>query len=160
MPRLAFNSILFVCTGNICRSPAADGVMRKLVRDAGLAAEVQVDSCGTQGWHVGDPPARPGIERARLRGYDLTPLRARQLAPGDYERFDLILAMDRGHLRRLTDSPAALKADIRLFMEAAPNAGALEVPDPFYGGVEDYDHALDLIEAGCRGWMRHLTAAS
>ena len=158
MSDLPFESILFVCTGNICRSPTADGLMRHMLAEAGLGGRIDVDSCGTSNWHVGDAPTPMAVEKARRRGYDMSMLRARQLSPVDFQRFDLILAMDHGHLRQLRRAaPKGCKARIALFLDADADAGREEVPDPYYGGSEDYDYALDLIERGCRAWLAELS---
>lgn len=151
-------NVLFVCTGNICRSPTAEGVLRHKLVDQGLDDRVAVESAGLGDWHIGDPPDPRAIARARRRGYDLTPLRARLFTPADYHDFDLILAMDRGHLDALTDSrPADARAQVHLFLDFAPAAvTAREVPDPYYGGAADYDHALDLIEPGIEGLIAML----
>ena len=149
--------VLMVCTGNICRSPTADGVLRHKLAEAGLAGRVAVDSVGTMDYHVGDPPDSRAIERARLRGYDLTALRARQLSRADFEDFDLILCMDRGHLDRLGRlCPEHRRDRLRLFMDFAPDGLPAEVPDPYYGGLADYDYALDLIEPGVAGLIEAL----
>lgn len=153
-------SVLLVCTGNICRSPTADGVLRQLVREAGLEALVRVDSAGTHGYHVGEAPDPRAQEHARQRGYDLSALRARQVEQGDFERFDLILAMDRGHLmllRRL--APPDQRHKLRLFMEFARSWDLAEVPDPYYGGDAGFEQVLDMIEAGSRGVLAELRAA-
>ncbi len=152
--------VLFVCTGNICRSPTAEGVLRKMLRDAGLAGRVEVDSVGTHGWHVGDPPDRRAIALAARRGYDLAPLRARKLTVRDFEDFDLIVAMDREHradlnARRPPDSPSR----VHLLLDFAPAAAAetdSQVPDPYYGGAADFERTLDLIEAGVAGLLEVL----
>jgi len=142
--------VLFVCTGNICRSPTAEGVLRHKVRAAGLTHLVEIDSAGTHGYHIGDPPDPRAIRQAAARGYDLRDQRARRLRHEDFADFDLILAMDRGHLDLMDGmAPRDSAAEVKLFLDYAPEAnGSREVPDPYYGGLEDYDHALDLIEAG------------
>lgn len=141
-------SVLFVCTGNICRSPTADGVFRQLVADAGL--DVLVDSAGTHGYHIGDGPDPRTVRAARDRGYDLSRLRARKLVTDDFNRFDLMLAMDRGHLdimRRL--APAGSAAQLALFSDFAPAPWrGRDVPDPYYGGAEGFLEVLDMVEAG------------
>ena len=143
--------ILMVCTGNICRSPTAEGVLRDKLRAAGLADRIAVDSAGTHSYHEGSPPSSPAVKAARKRGYDLTPLRARRVRPEDYIDFDLLLAMDRGHQALLEyDRPPDGKARVRLFMDFAPE-GPDEVPDPYYGGNRDYERALDLIESAMPG---------
>jgi protein-tyrosine phosphatase len=149
--------VLIVCTGNICRSPTAEGVLRHKLRDAGLDGRVAVDSAGTIDFHAGDPPDPRAILQAGRRGYDLSDLRARQIRPGDFESFDLILCMDRGHMDRghygelARLCPVGLRERLRLFLDFAPGLGLEEVPDPYYGGLEDYDLALDLIEPGVAG---------
>ena len=142
--------VLFVCTGNICRSPTAEGVLRHKARDAGLAEAIEIDSAGTHGYHIGDPPDARATRQAAARGYDLSDQRARRLRRQDFDDFDLILAMDRGHLALMNDmAPRSSGAEVKLFLDYAPEAnGSREVPDPYYGGLEDYEHALDLIEAG------------
>ena len=142
-------SILFVCTGNICRSPTAEGVLRDLSEKAGL--ELHIESAGLGDWHVGDPPDERAQHYARNRGYDLSAQRARQVRPRDFDDFDLILAMDRGHLRSLQKmAPARHHAKIRLFVADA------EVPDPYYGGADGFEQVLDLIEAQCRRLLAEL----
>jgi len=151
-------NILFVCTGNICRSPTGEAVLRKLAADAGRT-HLTIDSCGTHGYHVGDPPDDRARHAGSLRGYDFSGQQARQLNTRDFETFDLILAMDRGHREQLrTASPQQHVGKIRLFLEFAPGTGRQDVPDPYYGGSEGYELALDLIEAGCRGILADLSA--
>lgn len=148
-------SLLFVCTGNICRSPTADGVMRKLAQDSGL--DIEVDSAGTIGYHVGEEPDTRAQNHARQRGYDLSPLRARQLVKDDFSRFDLVLAMDRSHLAILDRyCPPEHKSKVKLFLEFASQASESEVPDPYYGGSAGFEHVLDLVEDGCRGLLEHI----
>ncbi len=149
--------ILMVCTGNICRSPTAEGVLRHKLADAGLEGQVIVDSAGTSDYHLGDPPDPRAIARAGLRGYDLTDLRARQITPEDFEVFDLILCMDHGHHTRLTRlCPEGQRGHIRMFLEFSAAEERDEVPDPYYGGAADYDFALDLIEPGVEGLIETL----
>lgn len=148
--------VLFVCTGNICRSPTADAVMRRLVREAGLADKVRVDSAGTHDYHVGEPPDERAQHHARRRGYDLSDLRARQVAADDFESFELILAMDRGHLEILRRiAPVQHRHKLRLFMEFAPGQSE-EVPDPYYGGPGGFERVLDMVEAAARGLLAEL----
>jgi len=145
-------NILFVCTGNICRSPTGEAVLRRMAANAGLEKAIQIDSCGTHGYHVGDPPDERAQNAGALRGYDFEGQRARRLDAIDFDRFDLILAMDRGHYDRLEHAaPTIRDGQIRMFLEFAPGTARRDVPDPYYGGPEDYELALDLIEAGCRG---------
>jgi protein-tyrosine phosphatase len=155
--------ILFVCMGNICRSPTAEGVMRALVREAGLEDRIEVDSAGTGGWHAGEPPDARSTETARRRGVALTGA-ARQVRPEDFEAFDLLVAMDRDNLQGLLalapDDEAAEK--VRLLREFDPrSAGApdLDVPDPYYGGDRGFETVLDLVQAACRGLLGELQGA-
>jgi protein-tyrosine phosphatase len=132
--------------------------MRRLVDDAGLAARIEVDSAGTGGWHVGDPPDPRAVRLAARRGYDLAPLRARRLRHEDYEDFDLLIAMDRGHMRHMESRlPDGAAARVRLLLEFAPDGAGGDVPDPYYGGAADFEHALDLIERGAAGLLAALS---
>lgn len=147
--------ILFVCTGNICRSPTAEGVFRHRAAAAGLAASVETGSAGLAGYHVGEPPDRRSVAAARARGYRIDDLRARKVRPTDFQAYDLILAMDRGHyeeLRRL--APPDLRDRVRLFLSYAPETGRLDVPDPYYGDQADFGTVLDLVEAGAAGLLQ------
>jgi low molecular weight protein-tyrosine phosphatase len=152
--------IVFVCMGNICRSPTAEGVMRRLVEEQGL--EVEIDSAGTGAWHVGEPPDSRATVAARRRGVTLEGA-ARQIRPDDFERFDLLIALDRSNLRELLaiapDEEAAEK--VRLLREFDPAAdGDLDVPDPYYGGDNGFETVLDMVEASCRGLIDELRAAA
>ena len=142
--------ILFLCLGNICRSPAAEAVTRQLARQSGL--DLHLDSAGTGPWHVGEAPYAPMQKAARARGYDMSDLRARQLCAADFDRFDLILAMDAGNLRAAEGCrPASAGAELRLFLHGlGPDA----VPDPYY--THDFDGCLDLIEEGARALLAEL----
>lgn len=151
--------ILMVCTGNICRSPTAEGVLRsKLVR-AGVAAHV--DSAGTHGYHTAEPPDPRAVKAAAARGYDLSRLKARPLRPADWTDFDWLLAMDDGHLEWLfkrAPNPAD-RARVGLLMPLAPRLAAeREVPDPYYGGPEGFERVLDLVEDACDGVVARLRA--
>lgn len=149
--------VLFVCTGNICRSPTAAGVFGRLVADAGLADRIASDSAGTHGYHVGDPPDARTQAAARRRGYDLSGLRARKVAREDFHRFDLLLAMDRQHqaiLGRL--APPSTGHKVRLMMGFARGAAYDEVPDPYYGGPEGFELVLDLLEDAAAGLLERL----
>lgn len=140
--------ILFVCLGNICRSPTAEGVFRQRLLDAGLAERVVVDSAGTGGWHVGKAPDTRTQLAARRRGVDLSALRGRQVAAEDFQRFDLILAMDESNLAHLLGMRAGnAGAEVDLFLRRFGLSPA-EVPDPYYGGADGFDQVLDLIEQG------------
>lgn len=149
--------ILFVCLGNICRSPTAEVVFRAVAAREAPEMELEIDSAGTAAYHVGELPDRRTRQAAARRGYDLSRLRARVVDPGDFERFDLILAMDRENLRALERrAPAHARERLRLFLEFAPEAGISEVPDPYYGGPNGFEDVLDLIEAASRGLLEHL----
>ncbi|GIK88149.1 MAG: low molecular weight phosphotyrosine protein phosphatase [Burkholderiales bacterium] len=150
-------SVLFVCLGNICRSPTAEAVFRERAARAGLAQRIVVDSAGTGDWHVGRPPDRRAIAHAAKRGYDLTPLRARQVAPGDFDRFRWILAMDEANLRDLQAlRPRAHHGHLGLFLDFAPSLGVREVPDPYYGGLDGFERVLDLVEEASERLLEHV----
>lgn len=152
--------VLFVCLGNICRSPTAEVVFRATALRAGLAGRVQIESAGTGEWHVGNPPDWRAIAHAARRGYDLRPLRARQVAPEDFERFDWIFAMDEAVLAELDDlRPEDFPGHLGLFLDLAPAAGAREVPDPYDGGPDAFERALDLIEAGSVAFAARLSTS-
>jgi protein-tyrosine phosphatase len=149
--------VLFVCLGNICRSPTAEGVFRGAIERAGLATRVRVDSAGIGDWHVGQPPDRRAIAAARERGYDLSRLRGRQVAPADFGEFDWILAMDRSNLRALQAlRPPGYAGHLGLFLDLAPQLGRSEVPDPYYGGAADFAHVLDLVEQASEALVERL----
>ena len=153
--------ILFVCLGNICRSPTAEVVLRTLAAREAPELELEVDSAGTAGYHVGEPPDPRTREAADRRGYDLAAPRSRIVEPADFERFDLILAMDReimSVLRRR--GPPHAQKRVRLFLEFAPEAGLEDVPDPYYGGPNGFEAVLDLVEAATRGLIEHLRKES
>jgi protein-tyrosine phosphatase len=143
--------ILFVCMGNICRSPTAEGVMRRLIEEAGL--DIEVDSAGTGGWHAGEPPDDRATLAARRRGVTLAGA-ARQVTPADFRRFDMLIALDRSNLRDLLalapDEEAAAK--VRLLVADA------DVPDPYYGGDRGFENVLDMVEAACRELLDELRA--
>jgi len=149
--------LLFVCLGNICRSPLAQGVMEYRLRIAGLDDQVVADSAGTQGYHVGDPPDKRAIEAAARRDIDISNQRARRVTGDDFVSFDYLLAMDQDNLWQLrAQCPAAQDPKLKLLMEfAAANAG-LEVPDPYYGGNEGFECALNLIESAVDGVIRKI----
>jgi protein-tyrosine phosphatase len=141
--------VLFVCTGNICRSPTAEGVLRRLAQIENV--KVHVESRGTHDYHVGEPPDDRAQDHAKRRGYDLSAQRAKQLSRRDFEEFDLVLAMDRGHLRMLQRlCPPQHTKKLRLLIQET------EVPDPYYGGPEGFEKVLDLVEAACRGLLAEI----
>jgi protein-tyrosine phosphatase len=145
--------------GNICRSPTAEGVFRRIALAEAPQLALEIDSAGTHDYHVGDPPDPRAIAAAKRRGVDLAPLRARQLQPSDFERFDLLLAMDERNVRdALALAPAHGRERLRLFLEYAPDATVREVPDPYYGGAQDFEVVLDLVEAASRGLVARLRA--
>lgn len=152
--------ILFVCLGNICRSPTAEGLFAAALRDAGLEDRVRIDSAGTGSWHVGSPPDRRSQQAARQRGIDLSGLRARQVEPSDFAEFDLLLAMDRDNLSTLEAiRPKGATARIALmleFSEKARRLGVREVPDPYTGEPDGFEHVLDLLEDACDGLLAHV----
>jgi protein-tyrosine phosphatase len=139
--------ILFVCTGNICRSPTAEGVFRHLARERGVLERLRIDSAGTHDYHVGEAPDPRAVEHAARRGYDLSALRARQVSRSDFDAFERILAMDRGHLRQLKAvAPAGATARISMFLDHSGNWRGLDVPDPYYGGGRGFEEVLDMVE--------------
>lgn len=141
--------VLFVCSGNICRSPTAEAVMRALVARAGLDDEIEVDSAGTGGWHVGEPPDNRAAAAAKRRGITLTGA-ARQVEPCDFTHFDLVVAVDDENLQRLRRvAPSATHDRIRLLDD-------VDVPDPYYGGPDGFDTVLDQIDAACRRLLDEL----
>ncbi len=146
--------VLFVCLGNICRSPTAEGVFRKRVMEAGLADQIEIDSAGTHAYHVGAPPDARAQQAARQRGIDLSGLRGRQATARDIKQFDYVLAMDRENRENLLDiCPDGFEHKIRLFMEFAPARPEQEVPDPYFGGPAGFDRVLDMIEEATAGLL-------
>ena len=146
--------VLFVCMGNICRSPTAEGVFRRIVAERASHLGLEIDSAGTHAYHVGEPPDPRTIEAAMSRGIDLTDLRARQVSKDDFERFDLIVAMDRlNHATLLDRSPPEHHPRIRTLLEFAGRTAPADVPDPYYGGAEGFDDVLDLVESAVEGLL-------
>ena len=149
-------SVLFVCLGNICRSPTAHGVLQHKLAERGLAGRVRVDSAGTGGWHAGEPPDRRTQRHAAARGYDLSALRARQVVPADFVRFTHILAMDRSNLDDLQLlKPEDFSGELGLFLGYG-SRGLYEVPDPYYGGAKGFEDVLDLVEDAAEGLIARL----
>jgi protein-tyrosine phosphatase len=148
--------VLFVCLGNICRSPTAHGVFQHVVDAAGEGASISVDSCGTAGWHTGKAPDSRAVAEALRHGYDLSPLRARQLQPDDFEHFDYILAMDSSNLEDLrAASPPGFAGVLRRFLDS-PGAPGGDVPDPYYGGEEGFAEVLRLVEVASAALLNEL----
>lgn len=147
--------VLIVCTGNICRSPTAQAVLGRMVAEAGLDRQVDVDSAGLVDYHAGSPPDRRAQQHAQRRGYDLSRLRARQIRPRDFERFDLVLVMEHEHRDQLIEiCPAPHQEKVRLLMDYAPVRKGAEIPDPYYGAPAGFERVLDMIEEACAG-LRH-----
>lgn len=149
--------ILFVCMGNICRSPMAEGVFRHLVKQAGLDGRIAIDSAGTHDYHIGEPPDPRAQRTAGRRGYDLSMLRGRQVSRADFGEFDYLLAMDRMNLRVLERlCPSQHGHKLKLLMEFSNDAALREVPDPYYGGDQGFERVLDLVEQASDGLLEHL----
>jgi len=143
--------VLFVCTGNICRSPTAEAVFRHHVTAAGLAKHIGIDSAGTHAYHVGEAPDSRSTTAGAARGFSLENLRARKVRDDDFRVFDLILAMDRGHYKHLVAlKPNDARATVKLFLDYHPKHGGGDVPDPYYGGPDDFTQVLDMIEEASR----------
>jgi protein-tyrosine phosphatase len=150
--------VLFVCMGNICRSPTAHGVFRYLVAEAGLEARIEIDSAGTHGYHVGEPPDERATETALARGVDIGDLRARRAEPEDFLYYDYILAMDQDNYHSLARiCPRGMERKLLLLMDYAPDLRRREVPDPYYGGQQGFDQVFDLVEAAARGLLADIT---
>jgi protein-tyrosine phosphatase len=148
--------VLFVCLGNICRSPLAQGVFENVVRREGLEDEVFVDSAGTGAWHIGHPPDERAQRSAGLRGVDLSTQRARRVTLDDCQSFDYILTMDEENYRAVAALCREGSAEVRPFLDYAPNRAEREVPDPFYGGPEGFEHVLDLVEEASEGLLENM----
>lgn len=152
-------SILIVCTGNICRSPTGEGVLRDLAAKRGLSERIRVASAGTHDYHVGESPDPRAVRHASKRGYDLSALRATQVSERDLREYDYILAMDRSHLRILRSiAPQAAKARLGLFLDASARWKGADVPDPYYGGVEGFEQVLDMVEEAAERWLDRIEA--
>jgi protein-tyrosine phosphatase len=153
--------VLFVCLGNICRSPTAEGVLRHLAARQAPQLDIEIDSAGTADYHIGAGPDSRSQKAALQRGIDISGLRARQVSSEDFTRFELMLAMDRKNLRDLEAmKPPGSRAAVKLFLEYAPDQGLLEVPDPYYGGAADFERVLDLTTAASRGLLASLQKRS
>ncbi len=153
----AGTSVLFVCMGNICRSPTAHGVMRKLLEAEAADLGFQLDSAGTHAWHVGEPPDARAQQAAQARGIDISDLRARAVEIADFHAFDYILAMDRDNLKLLQRiQPDGSRAQLELMLPYAKLAKTDEVPDPYYGGSDGFERVLDMLEDASRGLLAEL----
>lgn len=152
-------NVLFVCLGNICRSPTAHGIFEEKVRQAGLEKRIQIDSAGTGAWHIGKGPDARSQRAALKRGYDLSQLRARQVNPADFDEYHYILAMDHSNLQDLQAMrPAHYSGHLGLFLEFDDNDHYREVPDPYYGEGDGFELVLDLVESACDGLLQHIKA--
>lgn len=152
-------SVLFVCMGNICRSPTAHGVFRDKVSELGLTNAVRVDSAGTHNYHPNSPPDKRSQAHAALRGYDLSNLRARQIQAEDFERFDLVLVMDWDNLALVQlECPPQHQHKVRRFTEFCLQFDSPVVPDPYYGGTDGFEQVLNLVEDASEGLLRHVRA--
>jgi low molecular weight protein-tyrosine phosphatase len=145
--------VLFVCLGNICRSPTAEGVFRKLVHEEGLEELIEIDSAGTHAYHIGEPPDMRATVAAARRGIDLTPLRGRQATPEDLVYYDYVLAMDSENQRHLRDLSSEHGQKVRLLLDYAQSAVVRDVPDPYWGGARGFEQVLDMIEDATRGLL-------
>jgi protein-tyrosine phosphatase len=150
-------SVLFVCLGNICRSPTAEGVFRHLLREEGLDEQVLTDSAGTHAYHVGEQPDRRAQATARSRGIDLSDLRARKALADDFEKFDYVLAMDNENYHNLSSiCPPQHAEKLKMFLEFAPHLNRSDVPDPYYGGPQGFDQVFDMVEQASRGLLEDI----
>jgi protein-tyrosine phosphatase len=151
--------VLVVCTGNICRSPTGEGVLRHLAAQRGLGDRIEVHSAGTHDYHVGEAPDPRTVRHASKRGYDLSMQRAQQVAHRHFQDYDFILAMDRTHLRILKAlAPNGAKARLGLFLEASERWKGEDVPDPYYGGAEEFERVLDMVEEAAQRWLDRIAA--
>jgi len=149
--------VLFVCMGNICRSPTAEGVFRQVVEEAGLSHLIEIDSAGTHAYHIGNQPDRRSQAAALRRGFDLSAQQARKIEKQDFEQYTYILAMDKDNFANLSIICSAdLVHKVTLFLEHGQNMSETEVPDPYYGGANGFEHVLDLIEDASQGLLLHI----
>lgn len=154
MSETARTRVLFVCMGNICRSPTAQGVFRKLLQSEGLDDVIEIDSAGTHGYHTGEPPDRRAREAAARRGIDLSDLRARCVETQDFSYYDYVLAMDQENYHSLSRiCPPGFERRLMLFMDFAPHLRTREVPDPYYGGAAGFERVFDMVEAAAEGLL-------
>lgn len=149
--------VLFVCLGNICRSPTAHGIFREMVRQENLSQIIHVDSAGTSGWHIDEPPDKRTCAAAKNRGFDLSDLRGREFIRDDFSNFDYILAMDKNNLAEIKRlQPSDYGGHVGLFLEFSGQSHYLEVPDPYYGGSHGFQTVFDLVKQGCAGLLDHI----
>lgn len=149
--------VLFVCLGNICRSPTAEGVFRDLVAREGLADKIVTDSCGTSGWHKGDPPDSRAQQEAKQRGINISDLESRETRSSDFTDFDFIIAMDDNNFQTLNAMcPAQHASKIHMFLAFAPDIAVTDVPDPYYGGADGFANVFDMIDAASSGLLTHI----
>jgi len=149
--------VLFVCMGNICRSPTAEAVFRRYVEKAGLVEHILIDSAGTHDYHIGDAPDARTQRAAKQRGYDMSNLRGRQVEAGDFNRFDYVLAMDEANLSILQSlRPSDAQSHLGLFLEFAEHHTEREVPDPYFGGSDGFERVLDMVEDAANGLLQHV----
>jgi protein-tyrosine phosphatase len=157
VPAMAEHRLLFICLGNICRSPMAEGVFRHVAEQEGVIDRFEIDSAGLGHWHIGQAPDYRAQRAIAARGVDISAQCARQVRADDFRRFDLILAMDEENYRALRrQAPKDTRDKVKLFLDFAPHLDEQEVPDPFFGGAEGFDHALDLIEEAAHGLLSAL----
>jgi protein-tyrosine phosphatase len=146
--------VMFVCMGNICRSPTAHGVFRKLVEDEGYADDIYIESSGTHAYHIGEPPDSRAQQTAHERGINLSDLRGQRIKSSDFAEFDYLLPMDQDNYEiLLSSSPKEHHGKIKMFLSFAPTLTSREVPDPYYGGPSGFDQVFDMVEAGSRGLL-------
>ena len=157
MEEFGLVNVLFVCLGNICRSPSAEGAFRALVEHEGLAGRITVDSAGTGDWHIGKPPDPRAQKASRRRGFEISGLRARQASRADFSRFDYVIAMDQdNHADLAYLCPPGEEHRLAMLLDFAPEVDIRDVPDPYYGGAQGFEHMLDLIEIASRGLLTHI----
>jgi protein-tyrosine phosphatase len=150
--------VLFVCMGNICRSPTAEAVFRHYVENAGLSERILIDSAGTHDYHIGDPPDLRAQRAAQQRGYDMSKLRGRQVEENDFRRFDYVLAMDKANLAILKRiAPPGSDTQAELFLEYARHHAEREVPDPYYGVTDGFERVLDMVEDAAEGLLHEIS---
>ncbi|CAN8142385.1 putative low molecular weight protein-tyrosine-phosphatase slr0328 [uncultured Thiomicrorhabdus sp.] len=152
-------SVLFVCLGNICRSPTAHAVFRKMVKDQGLEKQIEIDSAGTGAWHVGNPPDKRATQVAEGRGIQMRDLRARQVDFGDFYQYDYVLAMDNSNYSNLYEMALPEHREkLHMFLSFSDDFSETEVPDPYYGGPDGFDYVFDMVDSASIGLLEHIKA--